>query len=172
MTCGLFNGCGGDLFLQCSKHIVLFCWCFSHCFGRPLKTRQVKAPFLNALVQILSSIFTKKSRINPTFCLVGGEIGIWTLGTGEGTHDFESCAFDLSAISPDTVPEGVEPSFSDRKSDVLPLHQGTIKVGVPDSNWWTLDPQSSALNLSANLHMYKRTWWESNPWSRFCRPLP
>ena len=33
------------------------------------------------------------------------------------------------------VPKGVEPSFSDRKSDVLPLRQGTIKVGVPDSNW-------------------------------------
>ena len=44
-------------------------------------------------------------------------------------------AFSLSAISPDTVPKGVEPSFSDRKSDVLPLHQGTIMVGVPDSNW-------------------------------------
>lgn len=30
----------------------------------------------------------------------GGEIGIRTLGTASGTTDFESAAFDHSAISP------------------------------------------------------------------------
>jgi hypothetical protein len=33
-------------------------------------------------------------------CLNGGEIGIRTLGTASGSTDFESAAFDHSAISP------------------------------------------------------------------------
>ena len=55
------------------------------------------------VVQLSSTIGKQKSPVDLDlrgFHLYGGEIGIRTLGTGEGTTDFESVPFGHSGISP------------------------------------------------------------------------
>jgi hypothetical protein len=49
---------------------------------------------------LLQKIKKEAGHFSQPLHLTGGEIGIRTLGTASGTTDFESAAFDLSAISP------------------------------------------------------------------------
>ena len=56
-----------------------------------------RTPFSGVQIQLTSE---SKSTLERVLFMIGGEIGIRTPGTRKGTIDFESTAFDHSAISP------------------------------------------------------------------------
>ncbi len=72
------------------------------------------------------------------FFMYGGEIGIRTLGTGEGTTDFESVPFGHSGISPTARIITTLSPEANPLSEIFPCYQmlASIKAVRPDD--WRL----------------------------------
>ncbi len=72
------------------------------------------------------------------FLCNGGEIGIRTLGTGEGTTDFESVPFGHSGISPTARIITVCFAEANPKSDFFPCYQMLASIKAVRRDDWRL----------------------------------
>src|SRR5450830_1834680 len=70
--------------------------------------------------------------------MYGGEIGIRTLGTGEGTTDFESVPFGHSGISPTARIITACLRKAKRRSDFFPCYQMLASITAVRRGVWRL----------------------------------
>ena len=87
------------------------------------------------------------------------------LGSNQGPNDYESFALTDWAISAFVVPAGFEPTYSESKSDVLPLDEGTFvpKVGLAPTCSFELDILASIYRVYHG-NLASATWAYSPSW--------